>query len=113
MKPEHRALVKRIDRVLRSEIPDVVATIKFRKPSQPEGVPFYGRPGYGWIAAMWSFKARVTVGFFGGVELDPPPPRSQGARTRLVDYSEAAQVDEKQLRAWVRQAARVQGWAKV
>ena len=113
VKPEHRSIVRQVDKVLREEIPDVVATVKFRKPSQPLGVPFYGRPGHGWLAAMWSFKARVSVGFFGGVDLDPLPPRAQGARTRLVDYATLEDLDEAQLRAWARQAAEGHGWARV
>lgn len=111
--PEHRGIVARVDRILRAEIPDVVATVKFRKPSQPLGVPFYGRPGHGWLAAMWSFKGRVAVGFFGGVDLDPQPPRAQGMRTRLVDIPAPADLDEDQLRAWAKQAAEGRGWARV
>lgn len=113
VKPEHRGTIGRIDRILRDEIPEVVPTIKYRKPSQPLGVPFYGRPGHGWVAAVWSFKDRISVGFFGGVDLRPPPPRAIGERMRLVDIEAPDDLDEKQLRAWTRQAANGQGWARV
>jgi hypothetical protein len=113
VKPEHRGMVQRVDRILRDEIPDVVPTVKYRKPSQPLGVPFYGRPGHGWVAAMWSFKSKVSVGFFAGADLDPPPPRAIGPRMRLMDIAGPAEFDEEQLRAWAKQAAEVQGWAKV
>jgi hypothetical protein len=45
--PERRPTIERIDRVLRDEIPDVVRTTKYRKPSARLGTPFYGRPGHG------------------------------------------------------------------
>ena len=62
VKPEHQSLVKRIDALISEMIPNVRRTIKWRKPLQPLGVPYYGVPSQGWIVAMMSFKDRVGVG---------------------------------------------------
>ena len=42
VKPEHRLLAKRLDALIAKTIPGVRRAIKWRKPSQPLGVPFYG-----------------------------------------------------------------------
>jgi hypothetical protein len=74
VKPEHRLLAKRVDALIVKTIPGVRRAIKWRKPSQPLGVPFYGLPDQGWIVAMWSFKDSLGVGFIAGTLLDPKPP---------------------------------------
>lgn len=111
--PERRGMIKRIDRILRDEIPDVVRTTKYRKPSDPLGTPFYGRPGHGWIAMVHSLKNEIRVTFFAGAKLDPPPPIPANAGTRRVDITSHAGLDEAQLRDWARQASQIQGWARV
>ena len=68
VKPEHRAIVERMDAIIEEVIPKVHRGIKWRKASQPLGIPFYGTQEQGWIVAMWSFKDRVGIGFIAGTE---------------------------------------------
>jgi hypothetical protein len=121
VKPEHRSLVKRIDALIAKTIPGVRRAIKWRKPSQPLGVPFYGLPGHGWIVAMWSFKDRVGVGFFAGTLLHPAPPvtrmagpwnRGSTVKARRIDIQDEAEFDEAQLHSWLEQARELPGWGK-
>jgi len=121
VKPEHRTLVKRIDTIIGEMIPGVRRAIKWRKPSQPLGIPFYGSPERGWMVAMWSFKDRVGVGFFAGTLLRPEPPVTTMAgpwnagttvKARRIDIADESAFDEVQLRSWLAQAHKVTGWAK-
>lgn len=121
VKPEHRWLVKRIDALIGEMIPGVRRAIKWRKPSQPLGVPLYGLPDQGWIVALWSFKDRVGVGFMAGTLLDPEPPvtsmagpwnRGTTVKGRRVDIHDASEFDEPQLRSWLEQARDLPGWAR-
>ena len=121
VKPEHSALARRIDALISEIIPDVRCAIKWRKPSQPLGIPFYGLPGHGWIVAMWSFKDRLGVGFFAGTLLHPEPPvismagpwnRGSSVKARRVDIHDDSEFDEVQLRSWLEQAVKLPGWGK-
>lgn len=109
VKPEHRKLVRRIDALIGKTIPGIQRHVKWRKPSQPLGVPFYGRPGQGWIVAMWSFKEYVGVGFFAGPKLEPVP-ASVAAQVRRVDIHDESEYDEAQMRSWLEQARDLPGW---
>ena len=121
VKPEHRLLVKRIDALIAKAVPGVRRAIKWRKPSQPLGVPFYGLPEHGWIVAMWSFKDSLGVGFIAGTLLDPEPPvakmagpwnRGSTAKARRIDIHNESEFDESQLRSWLEQARELPGWGK-
>ena len=121
VKPEHRSLVKRIDALISEMIPSVRRAIKWRKPSQTLGVPFYGLPGHGWIVAMWSFKDRVGVGFIAGTRLHPEPPvtsmagpwnRGTSAKARRIDIHDESEFDEAQLRSWLEQSRELPGWGE-
>lgn len=110
VKPEHRALVRRIDALVGKTIPGIQRHVKWRKPSQPLGVPFYGRPGQGWLVALWSFKDYVTVGLYArGLEPTPPDPQVNGRAIKIYD---PAQFDEAQLRSWLEQSRELDGWGK-
>jgi hypothetical protein len=121
VKQEHKSLVKRIDDLITEHIPGVRRTIKWRKPSQPLGVPFYGLPDQGWIVAMWSFKESVGVGFFAGTLLHPEPPVAKMAgpwnkgtvKARRIDIHDESELDEALLRSWVVQARELPGWGRV
>ena len=120
VKAEHRPLVKRIDALIAEQVPGVKRAVKWRKPSQPLGVPFYGLPEQGWIVAMWSFKDRVAVGFFAGSRLDSQGPLTplagpwnKGAvKARRLDIQDKSELDEALLRSFLAQARRLPGWGK-
>src|SRR5262249_8765713 len=74
VKPEQQALVRRLDQLILEAMPDAVCAMKFRKPTNSWGVPFYGLPGQGWIVSVNSFKAHVKLMFFARGALKPMPP---------------------------------------
>jgi len=90
-----------------------VSGVKYRKPSQPLGVPFYGLPGKGWIVFVNSLKGRVRVTFFAGATLKPAPPLPSPGGTRAIDIPAEAELDEKQIKSWVRQAKGLKGWGRI
>lgn len=121
VKPEHRRIVERMDVLIEEVIPDVHRGIKWRKPSQPLGIPFYGTETQGWIVAMWSFKDRIGIGFIAGSELDPEPPVTKMAgpwnraatKGRRIDIHNESEFDEPLIRSWLEQARDLLGWSKV
>lgn len=110
VRPEHRQLVRRIDALIGKTIPGIQRHVKWRKPSQPLGVPFYGRPGQGWLVALWSFKDYVTVGLYArGLEPTPPDPQVNGRALKIHDPDD---YDEAQLESWLEQSCDLEGWGK-
>ena len=103
VKPELQPLVRRLDRLVLVAMPDAVCAIKW-------GVPFYGLPGKGWIAAINSFKAHVKLLFFKSSLLKPRLPAGKGHNAIDFHSGEELNENEKQVKAWLRQAANLPGW---
>lgn len=110
VQPEHRSLVRRIDALILETVPDAVCAVKFRKPTNRWGVPFYGVSGKGWIVSVNSLKARVRLIFFAGNVLKPVPPLAAPPRARAVDVRSDGELDERQIKAWLQQAKKLPGW---
>ena len=66
--------------------------------------------GYRRIAALNSFKAHVKLLFFAGRALKPVPPQGKGGKA--IDYHSEEEIDEKQVKAWLRQAKKLPGWGR-
>jgi hypothetical protein len=111
--PARRRLARRLDQIILDAIPDAVSTVKFRKPSQPLGVPFYGLPEKGWFAHVNELKGRVRITFFAGSALKPAPPLPAPGGSRASDIPVEDDIDEKQVKAWLKQATKLPGWGKV
>ncbi|MGV9014118.1 MAG: DUF1801 domain-containing protein [Flavobacteriales bacterium] len=104
VKPELQPLARHIDALILQGMPDAVCAIKWN-------VPFYGLKGQGWIASMNSFKAHVKLLFFDGSKLHPALPTGKG--NNAIDYRSLEEVDEKQVKAWMKEAKQLPGWLKV
>lgn len=104
--PDHRAIVAKLDALIGKTVPGVVRAIKW-------STPMYGLPGVGWFASVASFKNYVSMGFFSGASLDPQPPFGEGKTMRRVNIASMKEYDEKQFRAWIKQASTIKGWGKV
>ncbi|MEO8733198.1 MAG: DUF1801 domain-containing protein [Flavobacteriales bacterium] len=104
VKPELQPLACRIDALIMEAMPDAVCAIKWN-------VPFYGLKGQGWIASINSFKAHVKLLFFDGSQLSPSLPTGKG--NNAIDYRSMEDIDEKQVKAWLKQAKKLPGWLKV
>jgi len=106
VKDEHRPIVDRFDRLITDMVSGLQKAIKWR-------ALFYGVAGRGWIVVINSFKDYVSVGFFAGTELKPAPPLGDRGRMRRFQIHSEAEFDQKRLRSWIQQAAKLEGWGKV
>ncbi len=94
-----RALIKAAD-------PDVVEELKWRKPSNPSGVPTWSHAGI--ICTGETYKNKVKLTFARGAALDDPASlfnTSLDAGTRrAIDIREGATIDETAFKALIREA---------
>ena len=104
--PPNRAVAEKVDALITNTVPGVKKAVKWRQ-------AFYGVEPHGWFVYMGSFKHFVTVGFFAGAGLKPMPAEGDKGTMRRVKIHDPIELDAKQLRAWVKQAAATKGWGKV
>jgi len=71
----------------------------------------YGMPGQGWFASIHVFTHYVKLTFFAGTSLVPPPTGGSAKEARWINIGEQ-DMNEAQLRRWLRQAAALPGWGK-
>ena len=99
-----RDVGRRLDALIAGTIPGVCKAVKWNS-------PMYGIEGQGWFLSFHTFTDYVKVAFFRGASLRPlPPGESKSKDTRYLDIREHDRLDEKQLAAWLRQAAALPGW---
>ena len=92
-----------LDALIVRTVPKVQKAVKWNS-------PFYGIEGKGWFLNFHVYARYVKVTFFKGSSLKPMPPgESKHAEVRYLDIPEAG-FDEKQLTAWIKQAAKLPGW---
>jgi hypothetical protein len=95
-----RALIQEAD-------PDVVEEVKWRKPSNPAGVPVWSHAGI--ICTGEAYKDKVKLTFARGASLKDPGrlfnASLEGNARRAIDFHEGDQIDEAAFKALVREAA--------
>src|SRR5436189_5542574 len=96
--PAQRRLARKLDRLILDAVPKAVSGIKYRKPSQPLGVSFYGLQGNGWIVHMNSLKGRVRLTFFARSALKPAPPLPSPCASRAIDIPADEEPNEKPIK---------------
>ena len=101
--PDLYPIVKRLDQLICKTIPGLQYAVKWRK-------AYYGLPKLGWILEMVAYDVSVNVVFFGGAELDPPPPLGTSDRTRYVKVTTLEEAQGREMQKWIEQAGRVPGW---
>lgn len=94
-----RLLIKQAD-------PDVVEEVKWRKASNPSGVPVWSHAGM--ICTGETYKDVVKMTFAQGAALPDPSglfnSSLEGNTRRAIDFHEGDKLDEKALRALIRAA---------
>ena len=94
-----RALIKQAD-------PAVVEEVKWRKPSNPSGVPVWSHDGL--VCTGETYKDKVKVTFARGAALEDPSglfnASLEGGTRRAIDLREGEQIDEEALQALIRAA---------
>ena len=102
--PDLQPVVARLDELFRETLPEPQQyAVKWKK-------AYYGRPEHGWLVEMVAYDVSVNIVFFGGAELDPPPPLGTTGRTRYVKLKTLGEVESPEIRKWLEQAGRVPGW---
>ncbi|HEY6631227.1 MAG TPA: DUF1801 domain-containing protein [Rhizobiaceae bacterium] len=102
-------MLARVRAVIRAADPEVVETVKWRKPSNPSGVPVWEHGGI--VCTGETYKDKVKLTFDKGAALDDPKglfnASLDGNRRRAIDIFEGDAVDEEALTALVRAAVKV------
>ena len=94
-----RALIREAD-------PDIVETVKWRKPTNPAGVPVWEHAGI--VCTGEAFKDKVKVTFAKGASLPDPAGLLNGSTgghvMRAIDIRHGEEVDAEAFKALVRAA---------
>jgi hypothetical protein len=100
------AMLAKLRRLIREADPEVVETVKWRKPSNPSGVPVWEHGGM--LCTGETYKDKVKLTFAKGASLDDPERlfnASLDAGTRrAIDLREGDEVDESAFNALIREA---------
>jgi len=100
------AMLARLRRLIREADPDMIETVKWRKPSNPAGVPVWEHGGI--VCTGESYRDKVKLTFARGAALDDPKrlfnASLDGGTRRAIDFHEGDDVDEAALKALVRAA---------
>jgi hypothetical protein len=99
-------MLKRLRALIREADPGIVETVKWRKPSNPLGVPVWEHDGI--ICTGETYKDKVKLTFADGASLDDPKrlfnSSLEGNTRRAIDFGEGATIDAAAFKALVRDA---------
>lgn len=101
------AMLAQLRAVIRAADPDVVETVKWRKASNPMGVPVWEHAGI--LCTGETYKDKVKLTFAAGAALDDPSglfnASLDGGTRRAIDFQEGDTIDEEALKTLIRAAA--------
>lgn len=102
--PEWKHEVGRwIDELVVQAVPNVQKAVRWN-------TPFYGVEGQGWFLAFHCFTKYIKVSFLNGSQLEPMPPvASKQEAVRYLHVGENDERDDRQMIAWICQAAALPG----
>jgi len=99
-------MLARIRRLITQADPEVVEEVKWRKVSNPAGVPVWSHDGM--ICTGETYKSVVKLTFANGASLEDPSglfnSSLEGNTRRAIDFHEGDTIDEKALKALIRAA---------
>jgi len=98
--------LSRLRSLIKKAVPGVTEELKWRKPSNPHGVPTWSQDGP--ICTGETYKTVVKLTFFKGASLADPTglfnSSLEGNTRRAIDFGEADEIDELALEALLREA---------
>ncbi|MFC4125585.1 DUF1801 domain-containing protein [Nocardia rhizosphaerae] len=104
--------VGRVDDIrslIKAAEPDVVEEMKWKKPSNPDGVPTFSLDGL--ICTVETYKGKVKINFAKGASVDDPTglfsAGPQAAVRRSIDLHEDDELDPEAFKALINDAVRV------
>ena len=83
-----------MDEMIRETLSGTHYAVKWKK-------AYYGLPDQGWIIEMVAYDVSVNVVFFGGADLDVPPPLGTTDRSRYIKVKTLDELEQPDLRKWV------------
>ena len=99
-------MLARIRKLIKQVDPDVVEEAKWRKPSNPGGVPVWSHDGI--ICTGETYRNYVKLTFAKGASLEDPSglfnASLEGNTRRAIDIREGDKIDERALKALLREA---------
>lgn len=104
------ALLTRIRRIIKEAVPDVIEEVKWRKPTNPLGVPTWSHAGI--ICTGESYKDKIKLTFAKGSSLSDPAGLFNASLTgvrRALDIREGDSVNETALKKLFQEAATLNG----
>ena len=100
------ATLTRLRELIKQADPEVVEELKWKKPSNPSGVPVWSHGGI--ICTGETYKDKVKLTFARGAALDDPSglfnSSLEGNTRRAIDLREGDAIDEDAFKALVRSA---------
>ena len=100
------AILRRLRALIREADGDVIEELKWRKPSNPSGVPVWS--DHGMICTGETYTDKVKLTFARGASLDDPShlfnASLDGGTRRAIDFREGDEVDEAAFKALIRAA---------
>jgi hypothetical protein len=100
------AMLARLRGLIREADPEVVEEVKWRKPSNPAGVPVWS--DHGMICTGETYTDKVKLTFASGAALDDPAhlfnSSLDGNTRRAIDFSEGEEIDDAAFKALIRAA---------
>jgi hypothetical protein len=98
--------VTRIGRLIKQADPEMVEERKWKKVSNPDGVPTWSH--YGLVCTVETYKSHVKMTFARGASLKDPSAlfnsSLEGNVRRAIDIHEGDKIDERAINALVREA---------
>lgn len=89
-------LLARIRKLIKQADPEIIEDVKWRKPTNPHGVPVWSQDGI--ICTGETYKDKVKITFMNGAVLDDPTDlfnASLGGNTRrAIDIHDGDRIDE-------------------
>ena len=99
-------MLTRIRKLIREADPEVLEEVKWRKPSNPLGVPTWSHSGI--LCTGETYKDKVKLTFARGAVLEDPSglfnSSLTGGTRRAIDFHEGAGIDEGAFKALIREA---------
>ena len=96
----------RIRTLIHEADPDVIEEVKWRKPSNPLGVPTWSHDGI--ICTGETYQDKIKLTFARGASLDDPDrlfnSSLEGHTRRAIDMREGEEIDETAFKALIRAA---------
>ena len=103
------AMLAHMRRLIKEADPDVIEEVKWRKPSNPLGVPTWEHAGI--ICTGETYRDKIKLTFARGAALEDPSglfnSSLTGGTRRAIDILEGAEVDETAFKALIREAVAV------